>query len=731
MKKKLLLVSLFLMSILVSFVYSSSPSTTFYNNINPMIEIEFNTDVNITFAEINNSPIIFNPFNEFSNIFTNHTNYTESGNYKLKLNATSRQGIPLNKIFEHLFYLNHHPPKLLEINPISGSTIRDVNTIIELTYNETIYHELCELDFLEGDGDYLFFENSETNKVNLNLTFFNYTQSYVLNISCPNIFSVYNHSIINYDASYFDIFLVEPVDGYSATSIFNITFNTTLSASNCMYYPNFDNQNITQLEDNFFYSFDNSTEKSFKKNNYQMYTSDIIEFFVRCYYNDSNNVKNKTFDIQVDTEPLVLNVISSDVVRSPLESNVEVNLNKIGQCRYSLENKSFLEMNILDDGDFKDRFNIVTDVTNNENYTFYISCKSKSGLITNATTDFIVDTELDIGIDMNKPNKNYYPEKTQLIEIQTNPHSAICYYSINSTNVTLFDGNFGSVREVHSSTVDFTEGLNILRFKCIFNTPTGQKILFQSKEVRIDTFKPKINSINISQLNMPTGKTWKDDQLNVKLEVFQGNSGISKYLYLINSTNNSYSSGWIEKSSEDTTLYKNLENLTEYYVYAKIVSGSGLESDIIRSDSIFVNKSLKPHHCENNILDLHYESDTDCGIGCDECDDGKRCKRNSDCITDNCVLNDENERRCISPTCDDGIKNQDETGVDCGGDICESCKGDEDCLVDGDCKSNKCTDNICEAVDKCRNGEEDVNNGETDIDCGGENCNPCGINKKC
>jgi len=50
-----------------------------------------------------------------------------------------------------------------------------------------------------------------------------------------------------------------------------------------------------------------------------------------------------------------------------------------------------------------------------------------------------------------------------------------------------------------------------------------------------------------------------------------------------------------------------------------------------------------------------------------------------------------------APTCDDGIQNQGETGIDCGG--------------------------PCAACATCNDGIQ--NQGETDIDCGGPNCNAC------
>lgn len=45
-------------------------------------------------------------------------------------------------------------------------------------------------------------------------------------------------------------------------------------------------------------------------------------------------------------------------------------------------------------------------------------------------------------------------------------------------------------------------------------------------------------------------------------------------------------------------------------------------------------------------------------------------------------------------TCSDGIKNQDETDIDCGG-ICRACKNGQDCNINDDCKSNSCENRVC------------------------------------
>ncbi|MFH0711510.1 MAG: LamG-like jellyroll fold domain-containing protein [archaeon] len=49
-------------------------------------------------------------------------------------------------------------------------------------------------------------------------------------------------------------------------------------------------------------------------------------------------------------------------------------------------------------------------------------------------------------------------------------------------------------------------------------------------------------------------------------------------------------------------------------------------------------------------------------------------------------------------TCSDGIKNQDETDVDCGGTKCSKCSNDKICTLNTDCTSNTCTNGKCIAT---------------------------------
>ncbi len=72
-------------------------------------------------------------------------------------------------------------------------------------------------------------------------------------------------------------------------------------------------------------------------------------------------------------------------------------------------------------------------------------------------------------------------------------------------------------------------------------------------------------------------------------------------------------------------------------------------------------------------------------------------------------------------TCTDGIQNQDETGVDCGG-VCTPCFTCNDGIQNGDETDIDCGGSDCPACPTCDDGIQ--NGDETGVDCGGS-CDPC------
>jgi hypothetical protein len=124
------------------------------------------------------------------------------------------------------------------------------------------------------------------------------------------------------------------------------------------------------------------------------------------------------------------------------------------------------------------------------------------------------------------------------------------------------------------------------------------------------------------------------------------------------------------------------------------------------------------------------ETDIDCGGGtCAKCGNGKGCKIGNDCSSSFCNVP---MNMCVDSQCKDGAQDGSETDVDCGGTCSTKCALTKGCKSGNDCASTWCNamQNMC--VDsQCKDGIKD--NGESDVDCGGAStgCNKCPAGKGC
>lgn len=119
------------------------------------------------------------------------------------------------------------------------------------------------------------------------------------------------------------------------------------------------------------------------------------------------------------------------------------------------------------------------------------------------------------------------------------------------------------------------------------------------------------------------------------------------------------------------------------------------------------------------------ETDFDCGgARCAPCGAGRHCVTGLDCDTSLCTGG-----VCVGPGCSNGARDGSETDVDCGGSKCPKCADGKACASAGDCANGFCppTTLAC-ALPSCSDGFKNAS--ESDVDCGGS-CGKCGDGKKC
>ena len=137
--------------------------------------------------------------------------------------------------------------------------------------------------------------------------------------------------------------------------------------------------------------------------------------------------------------------------------------------------------------------------------------------------------------------------------------------------------------------------------------------------------------------------------------------------------------------------------------------------------------------CNDGVKNFD-ETDVDCGGHCPSCAPGKTCLGAGDCESKACE-----NRVCLAATCADQIQNGRETDVDCGRHaspdgsapdamICDRCAPGKTCAIGDDCASGICATGLC-TPSLCADAKMD--GAETDVDCGGPYCGPCAVGKAC
>jgi len=129
-----------------------------------------------------------------------------------------------------------------------------------------------------------------------------------------------------------------------------------------------------------------------------------------------------------------------------------------------------------------------------------------------------------------------------------------------------------------------------------------------------------------------------------------------------------------------------------------------------------------PLYCYNGVQDTN-ETDVDCGGQCASCDLNDACLANSDCQSNYCYAG-----TCKEASCSDGIKNGQESAIDCGGSLCQTCDVGSRCIADSDCSSKNCNTYTC-AAPSCTNNKKD--GFETSLNCGGSDCVACDLEQAC
>jgi hypothetical protein len=148
-----------------------------------------------------------------------------------------------------------------------------------------------------------------------------------------------------------------------------------------------------------------------------------------------------------------------------------------------------------------------------------------------------------------------------------------------------------------------------------------------------------------------------------------------------------------------------------------------LSGSVDAGDSDFASIDL----CHNGVLD-DGEADVDCGGVCaTACANNSHCLAASDCASKICNLK---TNKCVQSDCEDGTRDDAETDIDCGGGTCGGCATGQVCQVGSDCANKLCnTGKMMCVASTCDDGAQDGT--ETDVDCGGSCTAKCKVGQGC
>ena len=444
----------------------------------------------------------------------------------------------------------------------------------------------------------------------------------------------------------------------------------------------------------------------------------------------------ESFDIHVDTIPplIVSSYAQPNPIVEPIAPNtsvymtrLQVQTNKEGFCKYSQSKQNFADMEGFFPGfdeDPKKSHSTDVNVTQITNQTFYVACKSLSGMASpTVMIKFYVDLTQSFKITSITPP--YSSDGIFFLSIEANKKS-FCYFGEDAQAITNCFGNcsFGTS---HVQQVSKPAGTHTFYVKC--NTGAGGAVSnVTAITVAVDNTPPFMVLVDDSStLPGQPDISWYSNKLRLRFLGGDNESRVVSYYYMLEAAfTRDVLVNWtpsLELNGSPIYVQANLTDGTRYIFRVKPVNIAGLEGEPVASDGVTVDATKAPPGCVNGEADLN-ETDIDCGGSCAGCAAGKLCKENTDCDSMFCT-----NGTCAAAACDDGFRNGKETDVDCGGSGCAKCELNKTCAIDTDCGSSKCKYGQCIIPGPCENGVLDGS--ESDIDCGGACPDRCASGQNC
>ncbi len=703
----------------------------FTNNQKPTITIRFVEPAIITYARlINKNTGLIVQLNGNSNlnavVLLPVAQTLPNGEYTFELNAKNKENIFMDPLFSAVVVIDNINPGL-SITPPNGAVINTSIVPINLNFDKEVNLGAVIINSEDITGLFSTIDNMEFTAA-VNLTDGNKK----LDASASDFARNQGAGSVEFivDAYATAITLVKPKFGISPTSIFDLVIGTDNNAE-CRY----------SLDNNFEFEFmdrfaSTGTNLHSVPNFNKIPSGDTTVHKLNVKCKDTRyGISSKSFDINVDTTPPQLKsayAYPNPIIEMPHTTTLTAEADEPVVCKFSSTTQEFSAMegkfSGFDDNNFKLISKEEITLESEGDYIYYIACKNKAELNSDVKS-VPIKVDLSIPMSITSHTPEFFNSTNVVLALETNKKSQ-CKFS--EADATAQSGEI-----IGAPGYSHTRQLSVAPGKHTFYIICKDQFLEQFSGVATITFTvditpPVILSVDDSSTLKDNPEfTWDTDTLRVRWESVDNESRVSSHIYaLIESVTSGIILNW-------TTSYKNDEwvivtnanktgleivNGNSYFFRVQAKNIVGLSSDASDSNGITIDTSLKPLNCTNGIKNDE-ETDIDCGGSCGLCELGKICGINSDCKTNFC-----NNNICSAPKCDDTIKNADESDIDCGG-ACKKCQNNKVCNVNNDCESGFCSFGFCKPQEMCSDGK--LSPGESDIDCGGPCPSKCPEGKSC
>ena len=454
--------------------------------------------------------------------------------------------------------------------------------------------------------------------------------------------------------------------------------------------------------------------------------------YVGCKDEHGYEAKEK-FYFDLDNVKPLIDVTAEDVYSEPIISNMTViSSNKDVQCKHSRQSYSdfsdmteFFGYNLDEGSKYKRSFIerlFEGDLVDKSDNTIYVQCISKSGMLSDKEeVEIEVDTDKELGVRVNVPDE--YINDTDFKINLTTTIPALCYYKIG--NQTEFKFTFDTEDEfdkyhISDKKESFDEGENSFGYSC--RDQQGNRTIEKDRYwFTIDLSDPTMLNSSIITIAPGSNRIIEEDSIETYFKGKDNVSGIDYYEYMIyekNDYDTENITGWEQVSGrDDKGVRRNisvvLKDQYNYYIQVRAVDNSGRKSDTKKTNTVIYDPSGGG------------SAGPDCSGADGKCVIGEPCNSNGNCVSNYCNSNTD---KCDTPSCNDSVKNGDESDEDCGGN-CDACSLDKKCELDEDCDSGYCKSNRCANQNHCTDLMKDED--ETDVDCGGSLCTGCELGREC